>query len=77
MKAVKATYENGHVTLAEAAPLSGPIEVLVVFPDTANDEWDKILAGPTPRQELSRWVSEIEQGKSSPLKVIDCRIAHK
>jgi hypothetical protein len=75
MKAVKATYENGHVTLAEAPPSSGPIEVLVVFPEAADDPWEQILANPTARPELSRWVAEIEteiaQGKTRPLKIED------
>jgi hypothetical protein len=44
MKAVKAMYEDGQVTLAKLPPCGGPIEVLVVFPEKLNDPWEKILA---------------------------------
>src|SRR6266478_1732284 len=53
MKAVKATYENGRVTLSESPPATGPIEVLVVFPEQADDPWERILADRSPRPELS------------------------
>ncbi len=73
MKAVKATYENGHVTLAESPPSAGPVDVLVVFPDLADDPWKRIHADPSQRPELSKWISEVEseiaQGRAVPLRV--------
>ena len=75
MKAVKATYENGQVTLAEAPPAAGPIEVLVVFPEPADDPWEQILADPAQRPELSKWIAEVENeiaaGLTHPLKIED------
>ena len=60
MKAVKATYENGQVTLTESPPSGGPVEVLVVFPEQSDDPWDRILSDPSRRPELSKWVTEVE-----------------
>ncbi len=71
MKAVKATYENGKITLSEAPAEPGPIEVLVVFPETADDRWEQILRDPTPRPALAQRKKEVEEeiarGKASPL----------
>jgi hypothetical protein len=71
MKAVKATYENGKVTLSESPPEPGPIEVLVVFPETADDPWEQILRDPTPRPALTQRKKDVEEeiarGKASPL----------
>jgi hypothetical protein len=73
MKAVKATYENGQVTLTEPPPSVGPIEVLVVFPEQSDDPWAPILADPSQRPELSKWITEIESeiaaGKTVPLTI--------
>jgi hypothetical protein len=71
MKAIKATYKNGRVTLSEKPPEPGPFEVLVVFPETADDPWESILNDPTPRPALAKRLKELEkeiaQGKASPL----------
>lgn len=71
MKAVKATYEDGKITLWEMPSEPGPIEVLVVFPEAADDPWQQILGDPTPRPALSQWMKEVEeeiaQGTASPL----------
>jgi hypothetical protein len=78
MKEVKALYRNGGIEfldpVPEMAPDSGPIEVVVRFPeDTDEDPWKKILDDPTPRPRLLEWIKEVEeeiaQGKAEPL---DC-----
>ena len=79
MKAVKAIYENGKIKLSEkvAEKLNkhGPLEVLVVFPEPANDPWEKILSDPTPRPKLNKLVNqvkkEIAQRKAKPLDLDD------
>jgi hypothetical protein len=72
MKAVKATYENGKITLSEAPAEPGPIEVLVVFPETADDPWEQIIHDPMPRPALAQRKKEVEKeiasGKASPLE---------
>ena len=71
MKAVKATYKNGRVKLAETPPESGPVDVLVVFPEVEVDPWDAILNDPTPRPALNEFVekclADIAKGKAKPL----------
>jgi len=72
VKAVRATYENGRVTLAEPPPAStGPVEVLIVFPEQADDPWQEILGDPSQRPELARWIAEVKEeiksGRASPL----------
>ena len=73
MKAVKATYENGKITLSEPPTEPGPMEVLVVFPEAADDPWHQILSDPTSRPALAQWMKEVEeevnQGKASPLDI--------
>ncbi len=73
MKAVKATYENGQITLTESPPSGGPIEVLVVFPEKSDDPWERILSDPTRSPELSKWITEVESeiaaGNTSPLTI--------
>jgi hypothetical protein len=75
MKAVKAIYENGKIKLAEKPAEPGPTEVLVVFPEPAEDSWQKILDDPTPRPRLAKWIKEVKreiaQGKAIPLDVDD------
>ena len=79
MKAVKAIYEKGKIKLSEkvSEKLSGqgPLEVLVVFPEPAQDPWEEILNDPTPRPKLSKFVNqvkkEIAQGKAKPLDLDD------
>ncbi len=60
MKAVKAKYENGLITLAEPPPASGPTDVLVVFPEPADDPWQRILDDSSPRPALNQVVAEVE-----------------
>jgi hypothetical protein len=73
MKAIKATYRNGQITLSEPLPDPdpGPIDVLVVFPEEADDPWERILNDPRPRPALEKLVKEVEeestQGKTAPL----------
>lgn len=71
MKAIKATYKNGKITLPEKPQEPGPLEVLVVFPEASDDPWQQILCDPTPRPALAQWTKEVEeeiaQGKASPL----------
>ena len=71
MKAVKATYKNGKITLSEKPLEPGPMEVLVVFPEPADDPWERILNDPAPRPALMQWLKEVEkeiaEGKVTPL----------
>jgi hypothetical protein len=71
MKAIKATYKNGKITLSETPTEAGPMEVLVVFPEATDDPWQQILSDPTPRPALTKWIKEVEeeiaQGKTTPL----------
>lgn len=71
MKAVKATYKIGKITLSEKPKEKGPMEVLVVFPEPADDPWDAILNDSTPRPKLTQWIKEVEEeirhGKASPM----------
>ena len=71
MKAVKATYKNGKVSFADEPPEKGPVEVLVVFPDAADDPWQSILAETMPRPAFAKFVDEcmqdIAKGKAKPL----------
>lgn len=75
MKAVKAIYEKGQIKLSENPTEQGPLEVLVVFPEPANDPWEKILSDPTPRPKLNKLVNqvkkEIAQRKAKPLDLDD------
>ena len=71
MKAVKAVYEKGKIKLSEKPKSHGPMEVLVVFPEAADDPWSGILDDPTPRPALAKWVKEVKreiaQGQAKPL----------
>jgi hypothetical protein len=71
MKAIKAKFENGLITLAEPPSESGPTDVLVVFPEPADDPWQRILDDSTPRPALERYVREVEPeiaaGRAKPL----------
>ena len=75
MKAIQGVYENGQIKLSEAAPTSDgePVNVLVVFPDEADDPWQKILEDTSPRPALEEYVKqcreEIAQGKAQPLNL--------
>ena len=60
MKAVKAKYENGLITLSEPPPASGPTDVLVVFPEPAEDPGQQILDDSSPRPALTQCVAEVE-----------------
>ena len=71
MKAVRGTYAKGKIRLNEPAPDSGPVDVLVVFPETADDPWAAILAETKPRRSFAKFVkqceAEIAAGKAKPL----------
>ncbi len=73
MKAVKAIYQNGQITLSEPLPDADPepVEVLVVFPEEADDPWQKILDEPAMRPSFAKFMQECEkdiaQGKAQPL----------
>jgi hypothetical protein len=54
MKAFKARFENGKVTLNEPVPDSGPVDVLVVFPETVEDPWQTVVHDAPPRTDLSK-----------------------
>lgn len=71
MRAVKAKYKNGKLTFSEKPPQRGPVDVLVVFPEAADDSWESILAEKTPRPKFVEFAREcleqIAKGKSKPL----------
>ena len=71
MKAVKATYKNGKITLSEKPLEKGSMDVWVVFPEATDDPWQQILSDPTPRPALTQWMKEVEEeiarGKTTPL----------
>ena len=71
MIAVKAIYQDGTLKFEEAAPITGPVEVMVVFPDPEEDPWQPILEDARPRPALDKFLQEcleeIAQGKSEPL----------
>lgn len=71
MKAIKATYENGKVTMAESPPNIGPVNVLVIFPDDGDDPWAGIDAEETVRPSFAEFarkcLAEIAMGKSKRL----------
>lgn len=71
MKAVKATYENGKIAFAEPPPSPGPVDVLVVFPEPADDPWESILAEATTRPAFAEFAKDcmkkIAKGKAKPL----------
>jgi hypothetical protein len=73
MKAIKATYKNGKITLAEKPPEMGPVDVLVMFPETADDRWQSILAENKPRPAFAKFaqecLEEMAKGKAKPLDV--------
>lgn len=73
MKAMKAMYENGQITLAEPPPEMGPVDVLVVFPEPPDDPWLSILAEETPRPAFTSFAEEcleqIQSGQANPLKL--------
>jgi hypothetical protein len=71
MKAVKATYASGQITFSEAPPEVGPVEVLVVFPEEADDPWASVLGEQTARPAFAAFAKEclekIGKGKAKPL----------
>lgn len=73
MNAVKATFENGRLTLIEPPPETGPVDVVVVFPERQDDPWLSILAEESPRSTFTSFADEcleqIRSGQSSPLKL--------
>ena len=76
MIAVKAVYKDGKLELSEPAPETGPVEVLVVFPEANHDDpWQAILDDTTPRPAFDKFVEEalkeIAEGKAEPLNLDD------
>lgn len=73
MKAVKATYHKGRVTLSEKPSEEGPVDVLVVFPEAGDDLWQEILEEHKPRSSFVKFAEkcrqEIARGKAKPLKL--------
>lgn len=73
MKALKATYLNGQITFSEKPPETGPVEVLVVFPEAVDDPWQGILAEQTPRASFvefaNKCLDKIGKGKTRPLRL--------
>jgi hypothetical protein len=71
MKAVKAIYIDGQITLSELPVFSEPVEVLVVFPEATDDPWLDLLLESAPRPALSKRIKDLEeeiiQGKAIPL----------
>lgn len=73
MKAIPAIFAGGQVMLTEPAPdVNGvPVEVLVIFPDSEVDPWDRILNEATMRPSFKKFMDEcleeIAQGKAEPL----------
>ena len=75
MKAVKAVYDKGILKLEEPVPDSGPIEVLVVFPDEVDDAWERIENEAAPRPSFAKFMQEcqeqINQGQAKALDLND------
>jgi hypothetical protein len=75
MIAIKAIYENGQIILNDLPLISGPVEVLVVFPEPTNDPWDAILTDPASRPALAKMVEEVQdeisRGNVKPLRFQD------
>jgi hypothetical protein len=73
VKAIKATYKNGRIKLSEKPPDSGPLEVLVVFPEVADHPWESILNETTPRPAFvefaNKCLADIAKGKAKPLEL--------
>jgi hypothetical protein len=73
MKAVKATFKDGQIRFVETPPESGPVDVLVVFPEAGEDAWQDILAEQTPRPAFAEFAKEclekIAKGKAKPLEL--------
>ena len=73
MKAVKATYVNGQITLSEMPSETGPVDVLVVFPEPADDPWESVLAEEKPRPAFAEFAKEclekIAHGNAKPLEL--------
>jgi hypothetical protein len=71
MKAIKATYKNGKITLSEKPPERGPLDVLVVFPEATDDPWESILAEKTVRPAFAEYaktcLEDIRKGKAKAL----------
>lgn len=61
MKAVKARFENGQVTLSELPPATTPADVIVFFPEPADDPWEHILMDPNPCAALEQWVKDVDE----------------
>jgi hypothetical protein len=74
MVAVKGTYfEDGRLVLREPVGVTGPVEVLVVFPDSTPDPWERIVSDETPRPKLvaagDEALAQHRAGRTNPLDV--------
>jgi hypothetical protein len=74
MQAVKGTYlEDGRLVLREPVGVTGPVDVLVVFPDVELDPWAQIVADEEPRPKLAAAgddaLAEYRAGRTKPLDV--------
>jgi hypothetical protein len=71
MKVIKGTYKNGKITFSQNPPEAGPVEVLVVFPEVADDPWESILAEKTVRPAFAEFakscLKDIRKCKAKPL----------
>jgi hypothetical protein len=75
MKAVKAKYANGRITLTDKPPAKGPVQVLVVFPEQDDDPWTSMLAEQRQRSAFAEFakkcLDDIAKGRAKPLKLDD------
>jgi hypothetical protein len=73
IRAVKASYQNGNIELAEKPDGRRPVEVLVVFPETSDDPWEAILVKKTVGVLVAKFAEEcldgIRIGKAKRLKL--------
>lgn len=69
MRAIKATIEDGNITLDEPMPIKGRAEAIVVVLDP--DPWDALIHDPRPRPALTRAsqeaLDEFLAGQTTPL----------
>jgi ABC-type nitrate/sulfonate/bicarbonate transport system ATPase subunit len=75
MKAIKAKYKNGKVTLSEPPPCDEADEVLVIFQNDAEEPWDRILKDTSRRPKLEREIEKVKRqiarGETKPLRIED------
>jgi hypothetical protein len=71
MRAIKAVFREGQFILTEPAPSTGPVDVLIVFPEAVEDPWEAILQEKEIRPSFAEYMAkaeeEIAQGRAAPL----------